>query len=192
MIDNKQFDALLKEFNEFEMLREQLIRKSRDILKSSKQLIYALHREDNTSAKTHLATIKQDYSQLQKIALGNILLVSEGSYKIAAQEYVEAVCYYGYVVDRKIHSAAQLKVTPSHYLLGLFDLTGELVRKAINDAIKGDPSSAVEIRGFVEQIYGQMIKFDFRESELRRNFDRVKHDIKRLDDLVLSLKLKNA
>ena len=69
-------------------------------------------------------------------------------------------------------------------------MTGELVRKAINDAIKGNMKSALFIKGFVEELYGELLQFDFRNSELRRKFDGIKYDLKRLEDIALSIKLK--
>ena len=192
MINKQNFNNLVQKFSEYDKQREALIKKSRDVLKASKQLIYSLHRNDKKAAKTNLASIKTQFNQLTAIAKKDPSLQSEGSFKVAAQEYVEAVCYYGYVVDKKIPTDKALKVSPSHYLLGLFDLTGELVRKAINDAIRGRTESVLEIKQFVEELYGQMIRFDFRESELRRNFDRVSRDLKKLEELVLNLKLKNA
>ena len=48
----------------------------------------------------------------------------------------------------------------------------------------------VEIRDVVDEIYGELLKFDFRDSDLRRKFDSVKYDLKKLEDLLLELKLK--
>ena len=48
----------------------------------------------------------------------------------------------------------------------------------------------VKIRDAVSVIYGELLKFDFRDSDMRRKFDSVKYDLKKLEDLVLDLKLK--
>ena len=39
-------------------------------------------------------------------------------------------------------------------------------------------------------MYGELLKFDFRDNEVRRKFDAVKYDLRKLEDLVLDLKLK--
>ena len=56
------------------------------------------------------------------------------------------------------------------------------------DMVGGD--SAKKIRDFVEELYGEMLKFNFRNGELRRKFDGIKYDLKKLEDLVLDLTLK--
>lgn len=68
-------------------------------------------------------------------------------------------------------------------------MTGELVRRAVFLAGKGKYEDVVKIKDFVDEIYGQLIKFDFRNSDLRRKFDSIKYDLKKLEDLVLQLKL---
>ena len=192
MLDKSNLKEILKEFNEADSQRELLIKKSRDVLKLSKQLIYSLHREDLASSKTLSDDIKNSFEELCKIADKSPELKYSGSYKISAQEYVEALCYYGFVADNKLPTHKELKVDHYSYLLGLCDLTGELVRKAINDAIKGRFESAIKIKEIVEEIYGELLQFDFRESELRKKFDSIKYDLKRLDDVALSIKLKNG
>jgi len=96
----------------------------------------------------------------------------------------------GVVAQKKIVTHKFLKVTTEHYLLGLIDLTGELGRKAVQLAGKGDFKEVVLIRDAVSEIYGELLKFDFRDSDMRRKFDSVKYDLKKLEDLVLDLKLK--
>ncbi len=190
MLDKSRFKEMLKSFNEADSQRELLIKKSRDVLKLSKQLIYSLHRQDSASAKSISSEITKSFGELCRIAEKSPELKYSGSFKISAQEYVEAMCYYGFVTAGKIPSDKDLGVDYGFYLLGLCDLTGELVRKAINDAIKGNFDSASKIKEVVEELYGELLQFDFRESELRKKFDGIKYDLKRLDDVALSIRLK--
>lgn len=190
MIDKKDFKTLVKDFESLDEQRELLIKKSRDVLKLSKQLIYALHRDDVKTAKNLKAKIQATKSKLNCIALKRTELQNVGAYRVAIQEYVEALCYYSYIVNNKIPTHKELKVSAPHYLLGVCDLTGELVRKAINDAIKGDLKSAIKIKGVVEELYGELLQFDFRGGETRKKFDGIKYDLKRLEDIALSITLK--
>ena len=64
----------------------------------------------------------------------------------ALQEYAEALCYYHFIKNNKIPTAFSLKISNESYLLGLCDLTGELVRKAVNDVIKKNFFVFFEIR----------------------------------------------
>lgn len=190
MINKKDFKNMKKDLESFDDKREILIKSSRDVLKLSKQVIYALHRSDNDAAKKHVATIRKEFTKLDKLASESCELSKVGAYRVAVQEYVEALCYYGYVIDKKIPTSKELKVISKLYLLGICDLSGELVRKAINDAIKGEMSSALEIKELVEMLYGELLNFDFRDGETRKKFDSIKYNLKRLEDLALNIKLK--
>ena len=76
------------------------------------------------------------------------------------------------------------------YIGGLCDLSGELVRRAINSAISGKNSEALAIKQFISDLYGELMQFDFRNGEIRRKFDGIKYDLRKLEDMALQLKLK--
>lgn len=179
-----------KELAAYDSQRELLIKKSRDVLKLSKQIIYAVHRSELKQAESLIKEIEKELSALNKITQHSTFLLSEGSYKIAVQEYVEALLYFHVVKNKTLPTHKQLKVTSTHYLLGLCDLTGEIVRKAVYLAGKDRSAEVIQYKDLVDQIYGELLKFDFREPELRRKFDSIKYDLKKLEDLVLDLKLK--
>lgn len=178
------------EFNNFDDNREFVIKKSRDILKLSKQIIYSVHRDDITEAAKLIKKIESEKKKINEIVIKNSKLESVGAYKVAIGEYVEALLYYHFIKNKKIPTHKFLKVTTEHYLLGLIDLTGELGRKAVQLAGKDKFKQVVLIKDAVSEIYGELLKFDFRESDIRRKFDAVKYNLRKLEDLVLDLKLK--
>lgn len=55
---------------------------------------------------------------------------------------------------------------------------------------KGRFDEVVAIRDLVDELYGELLAFDFRDNDIRRKFDAVKYDLRKLEDLVLDLKLK--
>ncbi len=190
MLNKKDFNEIRKEFNSFDDNRELVIKKSRDILKLSKQIIYSVHRDDLKEAGKLVSKIELEKKKVENIVSKNSKLESIGAYRVAIGEYVEALLYYYFIKNKKIITHKFLKVTTEHYLLGLIDLTGELGRKAVQLAGKGVFKKVVLIRDAVNEIYGELLKFDFRDSDMRRKFDSVKYDLKKLEDLVLDLKLK--
>lgn len=181
------FAKLRKEIQDYDSERERLIKKSRDVLKLSKQIIYAVHRDEISEAAKLIQQIEKERKELDDIAKHNQKMVYEGSYKVAIQEYVEAILYYNFVKTGKI---ADLNVIVEHFILGLTDLPGEMVRKAVFLAGKGEVEKVVKIKDEVDRIYGELLKFDFRDNEIRRKVDAVKYDLRKLEDLVLDLKLK--
>ncbi len=190
MINTKDFNNMKKEIDTYDAERELLIKKSRDVIRLSKRIIYCVHREDMKSAKKGVDEIKKAVNQLNKFIKNHAKLYYEGSYKVAIQEYVEAVLFYYFMEKGSILTRKDLGVETNYYLLGVCDLTGELVRVAINSATKGKTKVALKMKEVVEQIYGELIKFDFRNSEIRRKYDSIKHDLHKLENLCFEIKVR--
>jgi predicted translin family RNA/ssDNA-binding protein len=114
----------------------------------------------------------------------------EGSFKVAIQEYVEAASLLEFMQTGKILAYSQELGDHENYLMGLCDLSGELVRKAINSSIKENYKVALAIRQTVDELYTELSKIDFKNGELRRKYDGIKYDLKKMDDLVFELKMK--
>ncbi|MBN1544965.1 hypothetical protein JW898_05910 [Candidatus Woesearchaeota archaeon] len=188
MLDKKDLEIIRKGIDAFEKDRDTVIRTSRDVIQLSKKTIYALHRNDIKSAGKAAAEMGASFRKLS-LAAKHPKLVTSGSYKVAVQEFVEALSFYELMKNNRIPPNSKLKLDPEFYLMGLIDLTGELVRKAINSAIKGDYKTSVKLKDLVSELYDELMLFDFAGGELRKKFDSIKYDLKKLDDLVLSLKL---
>lgn len=188
MLDKKDLESIKSRIDAYEQQRDKVIRTSRDVVKLSKKVIYALHRKDMLSAGNAVSDMNSEFKKLASAAKHPKLL-SSGAYKVAVQEYVEALCFYELMKNNRIPTNTKLKLDPEFYLMGLIDLTGELVRKAINSAIKEDYKTSVKLKELVSELYDELLLFDFAGGELRKKFDSIKYDLKKLDDLVLNLKL---
>ena len=187
MIDKNEFESIRKEIDDLEAKRELLIQKSREIIKMSKQVIYAVHRDDIKSALKAVEAIKREKIGLEKLSKED---VGSDMGKVAMQEYVEALCYYEFVRNKKIPTRSDLKVSTEEYLMGLCDLTGELVRKAVADVINKRFKGAVIIKDLVDEIYGEFLKFNLRNSELRKKSDQIKWNLKKLEDVFFDAQIK--
>jgi predicted translin family RNA/ssDNA-binding protein len=189
MINKENFKKLKKEIEQYTEKREDLIKKSRDVISLSKQIIYNVHRGDLKQAEKFVKDIKKIVSDLRKVVEKEPSL-EMGSYKVAVQEYVEAACYYEFLKSKKLLTDEDLDVNAEQYLSGICDLTGELVRYAYNIGIKGDVGKAEEIRQFIEEVYNELMLFAFRSGELRKKFDQIKYNLKNINQLVFDLKVK--
>lgn len=181
MINKRDFERLRRDMKNIDDRRERVIKKSREIVKLSKLIIYSCQRGDLRNAERNLSEIKKEMKSLKKFNEN----VAQGSFGVAVQEYVEAVCFYGFIKNDRILTSKELGVDPEHYLLGICDLTGELVRFGVNSAIKKDFNVAKRTKDFVEELYGELLKIDFRNSELRRKIDSVKWNLKKLEELLV-------
>ena len=191
MLDEKDFSEMVDEYSMSDSAREELIKLSRDIIKASKKVIYNTHRNDLKKAGEFVKEIKGQIADFKVIAEKSPELLYSGAFRTAVQEFVEAVSYFGFVKDKKIPSRKELDVPAEGYLLGLCDLTGELVRNAIISATKDKYDDVLATYSLVDEIFNNLMQFDFRNSELRKKFDNIKYDLKKLEDLVLQLKLKD-
>ena len=185
MLNKIEFGKIRKEIAVFDAKRESLIQASREVINISKKIIYALHRNDIKTASKHVNEIEK-----KKNNLNTQSGLDTNINQTALQEYVEALCYYHFVTSKNIPTCSKLKVDIESYLLGLCDLTGELVRKAVNEVINKNFKKAVEIKDLVDEIYGEFLKFNLRNSELRKKSDQIKWNLKKLEDVVFELKIK--
>ena len=186
MLDKQEFKKIRKEIEAFEIKRESIIQKSREIIILSKKIIYALHRDDIKSADLYVKEIEKKKQDLESTRMWLDTNINQTAF----QEYVEALCYYNFIKNKKIPTCASLKVDKENYLMGLCDLTGELVRKAVNEVIEKNFDRALEIKNLVEEIYGEFLEFNLRNSDLRNKFDQIKWNLKKLEDVVFELKIK--
>jgi translin len=185
MINKAEFKEILKDMKDFEDKREGLISDSRNVIKLSKQIIYSLHRNDLSNAKKLVSKIRKEVKKIPTERYDT------GMGFTALQEYVEALTYFYFVLEQRIPTRKELSVDTRAYLSGISDLTGELVRKAVNEAIHNNFGSVEAIRGLVEEIYGEFLKFDFRNGELRKKSDSIKYNLQKLEQLAYELKSKN-
>lgn len=184
------FLSMRHELEEYETKREHLITLSRDIVRLSKQVIYATHRNDLAGAKVKLAAMNKQVAVMQKLSGSTHGLDEEGSFRIACQEYVEAVIYYSYCTDKTLPDHKKLGMSADLYLLGLFDVFGEFGRRAVHQATEGKTKDVFLLRDLLSEMYGKLLEFEFRNGEMRKKFDGLKYDIKKIEELCLSLTLK--
>lgn len=190
MINKDEFSGLVKDMENFDAKREMLIKKSREILKLSKQIIYCVHRNEMSEAKSLINDMHKGMEEFNGIVKGHQKLLYSGTFKITVQEFIEAITFYELIANHSLPDFKKLNVDAEFYLLGLCDLTGECVRKAINSAIKEDYKTVMMMKDLVSELYGEFMKFDFSNGELRKKYDSIKYDLKKLEDLALELKLK--
>ena len=187
-IDAKAFTDLRNKLKAIDEQRELVIATSRELIKATKQAIYALHRGE--SADLLMKELQTKAKKLADQAKHDPSLEFSGPTKAGFQEYVEACLFYAFINNKPFPTPTSLNVHPEFFLLGVCDFSGELVRAAINGAINHKFAKAAKIRLFVEELYGELLKFDFRNGELRKKFDAIKYGLEKLEDLALKIKLK--
>ena len=189
VVDKKIFAKIRKEIIDRDSLREQLIVESRPIIKSAKQAIYALHRDDLKEAKENLDQGKKDIEKLKKIVKKDPTL-EYGSYSFSLQEYAEAITYYYYMTEDRLVDNDEIGIDGENYLLGLCDLTGELARRAVFSVVNENYKEVKKIKDFVSVIHDEFLEFELRNGELRKKSDSIKWNLKKIEETLYDLKIR--
>ena len=148
MINKKFIQKLKKEHESNNNERRQIISLSNIILHDSKRIIFALHRGDVDKVKSKFIEIENIIQKLEKkFSLARIQV--EGAYKAAVEEYVEAKMFYYFLTGKKIDKIKNINLSYESYLGGICDLTGELVRLAINKASQGETGEVEKIKNAI-------------------------------------------
>lgn len=189
MIDRKDFNEIKRDLDKINEVSETLFRDSRDLVGFSKKVIYALHRGKLKEAEGFVSDLERLKKRMQSKVKGNIVLRHHNSFTVAMQEYVEAMSYINFVKSKKIPTRRQLGVESEEYLFGLCDLSGELVRKAVDLSIKGDSKSVREIKVFLEEFYSMLLELN-PYGELRKKADQARWNLNKLEDLVYEDKVR--
>ncbi len=186
MIPEDAFQAIAQELADFDARLDAVIRQSRDIVKASKRAIFALNRGDAKTANDAFEDMTRKKLELDALVGDAAALRYGGSYKVACQEYVEAATYLDVACGRELSTPADLDVSAEAYLLGVCDLSGELVRKAVNDAIAGDTAAIERTRDFLAGLYGQLLELT-PAGELRKKIDMVRWNLNKIEDLIVQV-----
>ena len=186
MLSKSEFSKIREEMHKTDLKREEIIQLSREIITISKQIIYAAQRNDLKAADSSVKNIKNKVAKLKKINISADTNINS----VAFQEYVEAIAFYEFVKNKKIPAKASLGVSAEDYLMGLCDLTGELVRKAIYDVIHKNFNEAEKIKNLVNDIYGEFLKLHLRNGELRKKSDSIKWNLKKLEEVMYDISMK--
>ncbi|OMO93603.1 Multi antimicrobial extrusion protein [Corchorus capsularis] len=159
--------------------RERVVKASRDITMNSKKVIFQVHRlgknnreEVLEKAEKDLAAVTdQHISRLVKELQGTDFWKLRRAYSPGVQEYVEAATFFKFcqtgtllnldeinasILPLSDPSLEPLQINLLDYLLGLADLTGELMRLAIGRISDGEVEFAKRICQFVRDIYREL------------------------------------
>lgn len=181
MVNKKLFQKLKKAHIQYEQERKQIIEFSNIVLHASKRVIFAIHRNDMSKAKKSLKTIEKTLIQSEKTFSHN-RLTREGSYRACTEEYAEAKIFYNIVANQEIDEIPNINLEPDTYLGGICDVTGELVRFAINKAADGKKEEAKKAKMLINDIMGELVEFDMT-GYLRAKYDQAKNNLKKIEQI---------
>ncbi len=188
MINKKFIQKLKQDYSEHESERRQIISLANVVLHDSKRAIFALLRNDQEKAKSSLVEIEQVLKNLEK-KFGYERLAEEGAYKAGVEEYVEAKMLFKIISGDKVDEIKDLKIGAESYLSGISDLTGELVRRAINQAAAGKLEEVGKIKKIIDDLMAELVEFDMTGYQ-RTKYDQAKTNLRKIEQINYEVKLR--
>jgi len=189
MVNKNLFKKLKEEYDEYHKKREWTVKKSNEILRKAKQVIFSIHREDLILAENLLKEIEKDFNLLFKEIKKTKKLEFEGALRAALEEYVEAKLFFEVVKNRKIIPISEVNLSFEDYLAGISDLTGELLRKIVLLATKKRFKEVEFYKEMIDEILGELIKFDLI-GYLRTKYDQAKQNLRKAEEILYEIKIK--
>ena len=154
-------DKIDKHITEKDQIREQALKTSREIIISCRKAIQLLHKNSQKEAKSHISKSSKKIKTLYEQTKNYPDLFHSGFIENAAQEYVEAYCFYNILKGEDLPDPDEIQITYSSYLLGLCDVVGELRRGALDSILKGKSTTANDYLLYMDEIYDSIMNFDY-------------------------------
>ncbi|XP_020711413.2 translin-associated protein X [Athalia rosae] len=145
------------------------------------------------------------------------------AYTAGIQEYIEAITFYQYLKGDELDDWTNLErsltymipakagdntdnketpgelaeiktmLTPHEYILGIADLTGELMRKCINNLGTGDIASCFQTCSFVRSIYiGFLGCMGCSGKEINRKLYTLKQSLAKMENVCYTIKMRGS
>lgn len=154
-------DKIEKSIDDKELIREKALRSSRDIIINCRKANQCIHQNKNEGAKKNIKIASTKLGELYNITKNYPDLYHAGFVENAAQELVEAYCFYNIMHGKDLPDPDEMQTTYSSYLMGLCDLVGELRRTVLDSIRSGQQKNADEYLTMMEDIYDVIIRFDY-------------------------------
>ncbi|GAB1862456.1 Translin-associated protein X [Camponotus japonicus] len=138
------------------------------------------------------------------------------AYRAGLEEYVEALTFHEYLQNGEMQDCTKLEsaltyhttptdsteqsitrkvmVTPTDYILGIADLTGELMRKCINNLAIGDISSCYQTCNFVRKIYVAFLGYTSVafSNEMNKKIFTLKQSLTKMENACYTIKVRGS
>jgi predicted translin family RNA/ssDNA-binding protein len=189
MFNKNLFKKLKKEHNDFACSRREVVRLANEALAKSKQAIFAFQRGDYQKGDNLFRETENIFKYLDKKFRKNVAVRQEGALKAAHEEFLEAKFFGKTSRGEKLDFVKNIEISLESYLGALCDLTGELVRSAINKAAAGQAKEVEKIKKIIEDILGELIQFDLT-GYLRTKYDQAKHNLKKIEEIYYDIKIR--
>ncbi|KAE9597935.1 hypothetical protein Lal_00029604 [Lupinus albus] len=212
------FTKYAQYLNDLNDKRERVVKASRDITMNSKKVIFQVHRlskynkdEVLEKAEKDLAAVTDQYiSRLVRELQGTDFWKLRRAYSPGIQEYVEAATFCNFCKSGTLlkldeinntflplsdPSIEPLQINILDYLLGIADLTGELMRLAIGRISDGELEFAEKICRFARDIYRELtlvVPHMDASSDMKTKMDTMLQSVMKIENACFSVRVRGS
>ncbi|VDB99332.1 unnamed protein product [Peniophora sp. CBMAI 1063] len=209
------FQSFRDQLDEHNDRRERIIKASRDITALSKKVVFLLHRQmtlpdpdPNTAAaaaRPKLAEIQRMLAALKPDLQGDRFWRYQGNVSPGLQEYIEALSFAHYLDTRSLLTFQDVQqsltnddgqffpLTLSDYLLGLSDLTGELMRFAISAiSRRGGRQTAADVCSFVRAVKADFERYSPGVRDLGKKQRVTAQSLVKIEDAAYAIAVRSS
>jgi translin len=175
-------DTICEEFEAKNAVRDETLRRSRQLIRHCANSIRASHRDDFADAQALLATARTAAAEMIADTQQYPDILYAGYTQDALKELTEAHITYALITGESLPAPEDLAVEPASYLNGLAEAVGELRRYVLDRLRRGDVTTGERLLAIMDDIYSLLITVDFPDAitgGLRRNTDMVRGVLER-------------
>ena len=167
-------DAITREMEGFSRVRDDMLVRSRSLIRDCAHSIRAMHRHELEEAERMLAAARQDARAMVEPLAEYPDLYHGGSTQDALKELVEAHLLYAFITGGPLVTPEELGVTGATYLKGLTEAATEMRRFALDLMRQDRVEEAATYLEKMDEIYSLLVTVDFPDAitkGLRRQTD---------------------
>ena len=90
------------------------------------------------------------------------------------------------------HAKIQVPIPPAEYILGISDLTGELMRLAVNSVGQGNLTTPLEICQILRKIHDEFITFGNQQRGLPKKLEVLKNSLKKVENTCYTIHIRGS
>ena len=145
-------------------IRETSLKYARTVIIHCRKAIQLIHQHKMQQAEELIKKASATLAELYDVTKDHADLSKAGYVENAAQEFVEAQCFYNILHHEALPDPDAIQTTYTAYLMGLCDVVGELRRKALDMVLAGEQKDAQQYLVIMEDIYAAILRFDYPSS----------------------------
>ena len=182
----------LELFGAKHVVREQAIRLSREVIRTSANAIRAVHRNELERARAQVDEARGLVAQTKQLLADHPDLYYTGYTQDAQKEYAEAECVYSFIARTAVPAPEDIGVETAAYLNGMAEAASELRRYILDSLRRDDDSRSEELMQQMDDVYNVMLVMDFPDAltgSLRRTTDQLRGVLERTrGDLTMTMR----